>query len=98
MNWSGFIALAVRGPTDFVAGVEVEGVAGGDEVGRASDTALLQRGVEPVVPVHATLCQGVWEGVRGDVVGDLHREGREEWAKMCLAPTAMAPAGAWTAF
>lgn len=56
---AGAAALTVRRPPGVVAGVEVEGVMGGDEVVWASDAALLQVGVEPVVSVHAALCQSV---------------------------------------
>lgn len=58
-------------PTGVVAGVEVEVVTGSDEVGCAGDAALLQASVEPIVPVHATLPQGVCEGMGGDVEGGL---------------------------
>lgn len=44
---------------------------GGDEVVWASDAALLQVGVEPVVSVHAALRQSVRKRVRGDVQGGL---------------------------
>lgn len=65
-----------------VAGMEVEVVVGGDEVVWAGDVALLQGGVEPVISVHATPCQGIRKRVRGDVEGGLRE--REEGRKMLL--------------
>lgn len=58
--------------------MEVEVVVGGDEVVWAGDVALLQGGVEPVISVHATPCQGIRKRVRGDVEGGrylVHRGG-----------------------
>lgn len=76
LKWLGIVAagaaaLTVRWPAGVVAGVEVEGVIGGDEVVWAGDVALLQVGVEPVVSVHAALRQSVRKRVRGDVQGGL---------------------------
>lgn len=74
--------LTVRRAAWVVAGMEVEVVVGGDEVVWAGDVALLQGGVEPVVSVHATLCQGIRKRVRGDVEGGLRE--REKGRKMLL--------------
>lgn len=59
-----------------VAGMEVEVVIGGDEVVWAGDVALLQGGVEPVISVHAMLCQGIRKCMRGDVEGGLREQGK----------------------
>lgn len=64
LKWLGIVAaaataLTVRRPAGVVAGMEVEGVIGGDEVVWAGDVALLQVSVEPAISVHAALRQSV---------------------------------------